>query len=61
MKRKCPEVVYKSLWTTATEEQKKEYQERIDQAFDIIFDDVDRDLAEKLCTKNKVNNTIKSD
>ena len=41
MKKKKLNVVYTSLWDTATKEQKKEYQRRIDQVYDIIFEDID--------------------
>ena len=38
MKRKPLTVVYKSLWDTATPEQKKEYQKNLDSVYDYIFD-----------------------
>jgi len=41
MKKKKLKVIYTSLWDTATAEQKKEYQRRIDQVYDIIFEDID--------------------
>ncbi len=47
MKKKKMRVIYKSLWNTSTEEQKKESQQRIDQAFDIIFSDIELDLTDK--------------
>jgi len=49
MKKKKLKVVYKSLWDTATDEQKKEYKIKNDQAYDILFSEV---LITKLKSKN---------
>ena len=40
MKKKTLKVVYHSLWDNATEEQKKEYRQRIHEAYSIIIEEV---------------------
>lgn len=40
MKKKKLKVKYISLWATATPKRKKEYQRRVNQAYDIIFEDI---------------------
>jgi len=40
MKKKNLKVVCKDLWNTATDEQKNEYKTKIDQAFDLLFNEV---------------------
>ncbi len=54
MKKKKLKIKYISFRATATDEQKKDYQRKIDQAFDIIFNDIDLDLTDK-SINNKVN------
>ena len=57
MKKNKLKVVFHSLWNTATEEQKKEYQQRIDDAYDIIFEDVLKKKSAKyssLISKTKI-------
>ena len=57
MKKKTLKVVYHSLWNTATEEQKIEYQQRIDDAYDIIFEEVLKKKSAKyssLISKTKI-------
>lgn len=49
MKKEKLKIKYISLWNTATDEQKKEYQQKIDQAYDIIFQKV----LEKRASKSK--------
>lgn len=56
MKKKKLKVVFHNLWFSATEEQKKEYQQRIDQAFDLIFRDIELDLTDK---SNNEKNKLK--
>jgi len=40
MKKQKLKVVYHSLWNNATEEQKKEYQQRIHEAYAIIIEEI---------------------
>lgn len=54
MKRKDIKVVYKSLWETATPEQRREYQKRLDEVYDMLF----REITEKY-GKQLVNAKIK--
>ena len=37
MKKKKLKVTYKSNWDNATPEQKKEFRERLDDAYDLLF------------------------
>ena len=38
--KNIPRITYKSLWDTAKKEEKKEMVKRIDNAYDIIFEDI---------------------
>lgn len=40
MKRKDIKVVYKSLWKTATPEQRREYQKRLNKVYDMLFQEI---------------------
>jgi ClpP class serine protease len=59
MKKNKLKVVFHSLWDTATEEQKKEYQQRIDDAYDIIFEEVLKKKSTKYPTLTFKNNYIR--
>lgn len=39
-KKRKLKVIYRSLWDTASPEQKKEYQRRLDSVYDYIFDKI---------------------
>lgn len=46
--KKKLKVIYKSNWDTATPEQKKEFQDRLDRAYDMIFRKViEREINKK--------------
>jgi|GEM_PF-4582327 len=47
MKKNKLKIKYISLWDTATEEQKKEYQQRINHAYEIIFREIFKSRALK--------------
>lgn len=53
-KIKTIKVAYKSLWDTATPEQKVEYQRRLDSIYDYIFDKILEKYGKQL-TNNKTS------
>ena len=60
MKKQKLKVVYHSLWNNATEEQKKEYQQRIHEAYAIIIEEVLKKNPQKYSSLvSKTKNSIR--
>ena len=45
--KKTIKVVYKSLWDTATPEEKIQYKKKLDSVYDLIFDKIETKLREE--------------